>query len=40
MPGSLSAMTGSNVGRICVLISFALYVVGFALIRRMSRIDV
>jgi tight adherence protein B len=40
MPGSLSAMTGSNVGRICVLISLALYVVGFALIRRMSRIDV
>lgn len=40
MPGSLSAMTGSNVGRICVLISLGLYVVGFALIRRMSRIDV
>jgi tight adherence protein B len=40
MPGSLSAMTGSNAGRICVLISLALYVVGFALIRRMSRIDV
>lgn len=40
MPGSLSAMTGSGIGRICVLISLALYVVGFALIRRMSRIDV
>jgi tight adherence protein B len=40
MPGSLSAMTGSNVGRICVLVSLALYVIGFALIRRMSRIDV
>lgn len=39
MPGSLSAMTGSGVGRICVLISLGLYVVGFALIRRMSRID-
>ncbi|SEN55725.1 type II secretion system F family protein [Actinacidiphila rubida] len=40
MPGSLSAMTGSNVGRVCVLISLVLYVIGFALIRRMSRIDV
>ncbi|MCL2734011.1 MAG: type II secretion system F family protein [Actinomycetia bacterium] len=40
MPGSLSALTGSNVGRICVLVSLGLYVVGFALIRRMSRIDV
>jgi tight adherence protein B len=40
MPGSLSAMTGSGIGRICVLISLALYVVGFTLIRRMSRIDV
>ncbi|WP_202238990.1 type II secretion system F family protein [Actinacidiphila reveromycinica] len=40
MPGSLSAMTGSNIGRICVLVSLGLYVVGFALIRRMSRIDV
>lgn len=40
MPGSLSAMTGSTAGRICVLISLALYVVGFVLIRRMSRIDV
>ncbi|MEV6005247.1 type II secretion system F family protein [Streptomyces sp. NPDC051976] len=40
MPGSLSAMTGSGIGRICVLISLGLYVVGFALIRRMSRIDV
>ncbi|MBD0740144.1 type II secretion system F family protein [Streptomyces sp. CBMA29] len=40
MPGSLSAMTGSNVGRICVLVALGLYVVGFALIRRMSRIDV
>lgn len=40
MPGAVSAMTGSTVGRICVLISLGLYVVGFALIRRMSRIDV
>jgi tight adherence protein B len=40
MPGSLSAMTGSTIGRICVLISLGLYALGFALIRRMSRIDV
>jgi tight adherence protein B len=40
MPGSLSAMTGSGTGRIAVLIALVLYVVGFALIRRMSRIDV
>ncbi len=40
MPGSLAAMTGSGIGRICVLVALALYVVGFALIRRMSRIDV
>jgi len=40
MPGSLSALTGSNLGRICVLASLSMYVVGFVLIRRMSRIDV
>lgn len=40
MPGSLSAMTGSGAGRIAVLVALVLYVVGFALIRRMSRIDV
>ncbi|MFE2425326.1 type II secretion system F family protein [Streptomyces sp. NPDC059373] len=40
MPGSLSAMTGSGAGRIAVLVALTLYVVGFALIRRMSRIDV
>jgi tight adherence protein B len=40
MPGSLSAMTGSTAGRVCVLVSVGLYVLGFALIRRMSRIDV
>jgi tight adherence protein B len=40
MPGSLGAMTGSGIGRICVLVALALYVIGFALIRRMSRIDV
>jgi tight adherence protein B len=40
MPGSLSALTGSGIGRICVLVALALYAIGFALIRRMSRIDV
>jgi tight adherence protein B len=40
MPGSLGAMTGSTTGRVCVLIALGLYVVGFVLIRRMSRIDV
>jgi tight adherence protein B len=40
LPGSLSAMTGSGTGRIAVLIALGLYVVGFVLIRRMSRIDV
>jgi tight adherence protein B len=40
MPGALSAMTGSNLGRILVVVALGMYVVGFALIRRMSRIDV
>ncbi|MFC4032716.1 type II secretion system F family protein [Streptomyces polygonati] len=40
MPGALGALTGSGIGRICVLVSLSLYVVGFVLIRRMSRIDV
>ncbi|WP_329175218.1 type II secretion system F family protein [Streptomyces sp. NBC_01477] len=40
MPGSLSAMTGSTIGRICVIIALGLYTLGFVLIRRMSRIDV
>jgi tight adherence protein B len=40
MPGSLSAMTGSGAGRIAVLVALSLYLVGFALIRRMSRIDI
>ncbi|MGW7260083.1 type II secretion system F family protein [Streptomyces sp. NPDC054834] len=38
--GALDRMTGSPVGQACVLIAFALYAVGFVLIRRMSRIDV
>jgi tight adherence protein B len=40
MPGALSAMTGSGLGRILVLVALGMYIVGFALIRRMSRIDV
>jgi tight adherence protein B len=40
MPGSLTALTGSGIGRVLVLVSLAMYVVGFVLIRRMARIDV
>lgn len=38
--GALERMTGSPIGQACVLIAFALYAIGFVLIRRMSRIDV
>ncbi|MFF9153308.1 type II secretion system F family protein [Streptomyces sp. NPDC014846] len=38
--GALERMTGSPVGQACVIIAFALYAVGFVLIRRLSRIDV
>jgi tight adherence protein B len=38
--GSLDRMTGSPIGQACVIIAFALYALGFVLIRRMSRIDV
>ncbi|MFI9807184.1 type II secretion system F family protein [Streptomyces sp. NPDC052301] len=38
--GALARMTGSPVGQACVVIAFALYAVGFVLIRRLSRIDV
>ena len=38
--GALDRMTGSTAGQACVIIAFALYTVGFVLIRRMSRIDV
>ncbi|MFJ9813689.1 type II secretion system F family protein [Streptomyces sp. NPDC101151] len=38
--GALERMTGSTVGQACVVIAFAMYAVGFVLIRRMSRIDV
>ncbi|GHF64407.1 type II secretion system F family protein [Streptomyces griseosporeus] len=38
--GALDRMTGSPVGQACVIVAFALYAIGFVLIRRMSRIDV
>ncbi|MEV5435610.1 type II secretion system F family protein [Streptomyces sp. NPDC052682] len=38
--GALERMTGSPVGQAAVLVAFALYAVGFLLIRRLSRIDV
>jgi tight adherence protein B len=38
--GALARMTGSPAGQVCVVVAFALYAVGFVLIRRLSRIDV
>ncbi|MES5816715.1 type II secretion system F family protein [Streptomyces sp. RG80] len=38
--GALDRMTGSPAGQAAVIIAFALYAVGFILIRRLSRIDV
>ncbi|PZT68687.1 hypothetical protein DN402_13050 [Streptomyces sp. SW4] len=38
--GALERMTGSPAGQVAVIVAFALYAVGFVLIRRMSRIDV
>ncbi|MEV7126187.1 type II secretion system F family protein [Streptomyces sp. NPDC093260] len=38
--GALARMTGSPVGQAAVIVAFALYAVGFVLIRRLSRIDV
>ncbi|GHE04350.1 type II secretion system F family protein [Streptomyces alanosinicus] len=38
--GALERMTGSPVGQACVIVAFAMYAVGFVLIRRLSRIDV
>ncbi|MFF7903569.1 type II secretion system F family protein [Streptomyces sp. NPDC007920] len=38
--GALDRMTASPIGQGAVIIAFALYAVGFVLIRRMSRIDV
>jgi tight adherence protein B len=39
-PGSLAAMTGTLLGKAAVVVSLALYGIGFLLIRRMARIDV
>jgi tight adherence protein B len=39
-PGALDKMTGSGLGQICVIVAFALYAVGFIIIRRISKIDV
>ncbi|MEX0168597.1 type II secretion system F family protein [Streptomyces sp. LMG1-1-1.1] len=39
-PGALDRMTGSGIGQAAVVAAFALYVVGFAVIRRFSKIDV
>ncbi|MFJ3581353.1 type II secretion system F family protein [Streptomyces sp. NPDC090127] len=39
-PGSLDRMTGSGLGQFAVVAAFALYVVGFVIIRRFSKIDV
>jgi tight adherence protein B len=38
--GALERMTGSPAGQAAVIVAFALYAVGFVLIRRLSRIDV
>ncbi|WP_437023047.1 type II secretion system F family protein [Streptomyces sp. enrichment culture] len=38
--GALERMTGSPLGQAAVIAAFALYAVGFVLIRRLSRIDV
>ncbi|MEU8688239.1 type II secretion system F family protein [Streptomyces sp. NPDC048665] len=38
--GALDRMTGSSIGQACVVVAFAMYAVGFVLIRRLSRIDV
>ncbi|MCP3819062.1 type II secretion system F family protein [Streptomyces sp. A3M-1-3] len=40
MPGALDRMTGALIGQAAVIISIALYAVGFAVIRRLSKIDV
>ncbi len=39
-PGALGRMTGSWLGQLAVVVSFALYGLGFVVIRRMARIDV
>lgn len=40
MPGALAAMTASTPGRIAVVVALGMYIVGFAMIRRMSRFDI
>lgn len=40
LPGALDRMTGAFIGQAAVIISLALYAVGFLIIRRFSRIDV
>ncbi|WP_335939123.1 type II secretion system F family protein [Streptomyces sp. PTD5-9] len=40
MPGALDRMTGSFIGQVAVVVSLALYAIGFIVIRRLSRIDV
>ncbi|MEU0626850.1 MULTISPECIES: type II secretion system F family protein [unclassified Streptomyces] len=40
MPGALDRMTGAFIGQVAVVISLALYTIGFIVIRRLSRIDV
>jgi tight adherence protein B len=39
-PGSVEAMTGHLVGQIALVISGALFLLGFFLIRRMTRMDI
>jgi tight adherence protein B len=39
-PGALDRMTASGMGQAAVIAAFVLYVVGFAAIRRFSKIDV
>ncbi|MEU6983050.1 type II secretion system F family protein [Streptomyces sp. NPDC046324] len=39
-PGALDRMTGTGLGQFAVVTAFALYVVGFVIIRRFSKIDV
>ncbi|MFS0693993.1 type II secretion system F family protein [Streptomyces nitrosporeus] len=40
MPGALDRMTGAFIGQAAVVVSIALYALGFFVIRRLSRIDV
>ncbi|MFF1922404.1 type II secretion system F family protein [Streptomyces sp. NPDC058221] len=40
MPGALDRMTGAFVGQAAVIVSIALYALGFMVIRRLSRIDI